>query len=102
MPIPLPVRTVRSGWPFYFRGIEKIRLQIDPENFSPYPKNPMIARFFKEIGRVDELGSGIRNTYKYCGLYTPGTDPEFIEGDVFKAIIQIQTEQVTGQATKGS
>jgi len=40
---------------------------INPENFSPYPKNLMIARFFKEIGRVDELGSGIRNTYKYCG-----------------------------------
>ncbi|MEX0890216.1 MAG: hypothetical protein WDZ33_01630, partial [Balneolaceae bacterium] len=41
--------------------------------------------------------SGIRNTYKYCGLYTPGTKPEFIEGDVFKTIIPIQTEQVTGQ-----
>lgn len=76
------------------------RGNIDPENFSPYPKNPMIARFFKEIGRVDELGSGVRNTYKYCGLYTPGTDPEFIEGDVFKAIIPIQTEQLTGQATE--
>ena len=59
----------------------------------------MIARFFKEIGRVDELGSGVRNTYKYCGLYTPGTEPEFIEGDVFKAIIPIQTEQPAGQAT---
>ncbi|MDZ7721064.1 MAG: hypothetical protein U5K72_19745 [Balneolaceae bacterium] len=75
------------------------RGNIDPENFSPYPKNPMIARFFKEIGRVDELGSGVRNTYKYCGLYTPGTKPEFIEGDVFKAIIPIQTEQVSGEAT---
>ncbi len=31
---------------------------IDPENFSPYPKNPTIAKFFKEIGWVDELGSG--------------------------------------------
>lgn len=76
------------------------RGNIDPENFSPYPKNPMIARFFKEIGRVDELGSGVRNTYKYCGLYTPGTDPEFIEGDVFKAVIPFQTEQLTGQATE--
>ena len=39
----------------------------------------------------------MRNTYKYCGLYTSGTEPEFIEGDVFKAIIPIQTEQPTGQ-----
>lgn len=36
--------------------------QIDPSNFSPFPKNPNIAKFFKEIGYVDELGSGIRNT----------------------------------------
>jgi predicted HTH transcriptional regulator len=35
---------------------------IDPAFFSPYPKNPVIAKFFKEIGRADELGSGIRNT----------------------------------------
>lgn len=59
----------------------------------------MIARFFKEIGRVDELGSGVRNTYKYCGLYTPDTEPEFIEGDVFKTIIPIQTGQATGQVS---
>lgn len=64
---------------------------IDPANFSPYPKNPVIAKFFKEIGRVDELGSGIRNTFKYCGIYTPGTKPEFIEDDIFKTIIPLKT-----------
>ncbi len=54
--------------------------------------------------RVDEPGSGVRNTCKYCGLYTPGTKPEFIEGDVFKAIIPIQTGQpaveVNGEVKK--
>lgn len=53
---------------------------------------------------MDELGSGVRNTYKYCGIYTPGTEPEFIEGDVFKTIIPIKTgqatEQLTGQVTE--
>jgi ATP-dependent DNA helicase RecG len=74
---------------------------IDPSNFSPFPKNPMIARFFKEIGWVDELGSGVRNMYKFCELYTPETHPIFIEGDVFKAIIPLDktTTQVTTQAT---
>ncbi len=38
---------------------------INPENFSPYPKNPVIARFFREIGRADELGSGMRKLIKY-------------------------------------
>lgn len=66
---------------------------IDPANFSPYPKNPVIAKFFKEIGRVDELGSGVRNTFKYCGIYTPGTEPEFIEDDVFRSIIPLKNEK---------
>ncbi|MBV1756466.1 MAG: putative DNA binding domain-containing protein [Dethiosulfatibacter sp.] len=69
---------------------------IDPENFSPYPKNPTIAKFFKEIGWVDELGSGVRNIYKYNKIYS-GADPEFIEGDVFKTIIPL-TPQATPQA----
>lgn len=70
---------------------------IDPEDFSPYPKNPKIAKFFKEIGWVDELGSGVRNIYKYNKIYS-GADPEFIEGDVFKTIIPL-TPQATPQAT---
>jgi ATP-dependent DNA helicase RecG len=72
---------------------------IDPVNFSPYPKNPVIAKFFKEIGRVDELGSGVRNTFKYCGIYTPGTKPEFIEDDVFRTIIPLKSENGATQIT---
>lgn len=63
---------------------------IDPENFSPFPKKPVIAKFFHEIGRVDELGSGIRNTFRYSRIYTPGSKPEFIEGDVFKTVIPLK------------
>ncbi|MDD3350063.1 MAG: putative DNA binding domain-containing protein [Eubacteriales bacterium] len=70
---------------------------IDPENFSPYPKNPTIARFFKEIGWVDELGSGVRNIYKYNKIYS-GAEPLFIEGDVFKTIIPL-TPQASDQAS---
>ncbi|MCB0397893.1 MAG: putative DNA binding domain-containing protein [Flavobacteriales bacterium] len=70
---------------------------IDPANFSPYPKNPVIARFFKEIGRVDELGSGIRNVNKYTGIYTPGAKPEFLEGDIFKTIIPLISKKSTTQ-----
>lgn len=71
--------------------------RIDPEDFSPYPKNPKIAKFFKEIGWVDELGSGVRNIYKYNKIFS-GADPEFIEGDVFKTIIPL-TVQDTNQDT---
>ena len=54
----------------------------------------MIAKFFKEIGRVDELGSGVRNTFKYCGIYSPGTLPVFIEEDVFKTFIPLMSQEI--------
>ncbi|MCK5508724.1 MAG: putative DNA binding domain-containing protein [Desulfobacterales bacterium] len=42
-------------------------------------KNPVIARFFKEIGCADELGSGVRKLFKYCRHYSGGKTPELIE-----------------------
>ncbi len=78
---------------------------IDPNSFSPYPKNPTVAKFFKEIGWVEELGSGVRNIYKYNKIYS-GAEPTFIEGDVFKTVIPLipqgtnqATDQVTDQVT---
>ncbi len=68
---------------------------INPANLSPFPKNPVIARVFKEIGRADELGSGVRNLFKYTKAYS-GQDPELIEEDIFKAIIPL-SEQVAKQ-----
>ena len=61
---------------------------IDVEEFSPYPKNPKIAKFFKEIGLADELGSGIRNMVKYTKIYSGGV-PEFKENDIFTTIIPL-------------
>ena len=74
------VRTENSNKPHGF-GL------INPETFSPFPKNPVIARFFREIGRADELGSGVRRLMKYGKAYG-GNDPELIEGDVFRIIVK--------------
>jgi len=55
----------------------------------------------KEVGRADELGSGIKNIKKYCKIYS-NSKPIFIEGDIFKPIIPLTTHanpQVTMQAT---
>jgi ATP-dependent DNA helicase RecG len=62
--------------------------RIDPENFTPQSKNPLLAKFFMNIGRADQLGSGIRNLYKYTKLYSGG-EPELIEGDIFKTIVPL-------------
>jgi ATP-dependent DNA helicase RecG len=61
---------------------------IDPNDFSPQPKNPILSRFFVNIGRADQLGSGVRNLYKYTKMYS-GREPELIEGDVFKTIVPL-------------
>lgn len=74
------VRTENSNKPHGF-GL------IDPETFSPFPKNPVIARFFREIGRADELGSGVRKLMRYGKAYG-GSDPELVEGDIFRIIIK--------------
>lgn len=50
-------------------------------------------RIFTEIGLADELGSGMRNTYKYTRLYS-GAEPQFVEGNVFRTIIPL-TEAAT-------
>ncbi|GAA4308260.1 RNA-binding domain-containing protein [Nibribacter koreensis] len=62
---------------------------INPENFSPYPKNPTIARFFVQLGLVEELGSGIRNVTKLLEHYSPDHKAEFIEEDVFRAKVPV-------------
>lgn len=61
---------------------------ITPENLEPYPKNPLIANFFRNIGFADKLGSGTRKIFKYAHLYS-GENPEFIEGDVFRTIVPL-------------
>ncbi|MDO4445587.1 MAG: transcriptional regulator [Bacillota bacterium] len=64
---------------------------ITPENLEPNPKNPIIAAFFRNIGYADQLGSGVRNLYKYSRLYS-GKDPEFKEGDVFRITVPLEEE----------
>ncbi|MBU4350741.1 putative DNA binding domain-containing protein [Patescibacteria group bacterium] len=75
---------------------------INPERLTPFPKNPSIARVFKEIGRADELGSGTRNLFKYCRAYC-GNDPQLLEEDIFRFVLPLTpqaTQQVTPQATQ--
>jgi ATP-dependent DNA helicase RecG len=62
---------------------------ISISNFLPFPKNPIISKFFVQIGRVEELGSGIINVNKYLKHYSPGSKPEFIEDNLFRTIIPI-------------
>ena len=68
--------------------------KIEPQDFTPYPKNPTLANFFVNIGYADSLGSGVRNLYKYTKIYSGG-EPDFEEGDVFKLTVPlVNTEKI--------
>ena len=60
---------------------------INPKLFSPFPKNPVITAFFRQIGKAEELGSGLRNITKYIQHYVNAGTVEFHEGDIFKMIL---------------
>ena len=61
---------------------------ITVDNLEPNPKNPIIAAFFRNIGYADQLGSGVRNLFKYSKYYS-GQEPQFIERDVFRIIVPL-------------
>ena len=61
---------------------------IEPDDFEPNSKNPIVAAFFRNIGFADELGSGTRKLFKYTILYS-GTNPQMIDGDVFRTIVPL-------------
>lgn len=63
--------------------------QLSLDDFTPYPKNPLISKFFMQLGRVEELGSGFLNIHKYLKYYSPKKEPQFIEGVRFRTIIPL-------------
>ena len=75
---------------------------ITLSNLKPYSKNPIIANFFHQIGRADELGSGVRNLYHYVKLYS-GAEPVFDEEDIFRLTVPLNAayspEKMEGETT---
>ena len=64
---------------------------LTPGNIEPDSKNPLIADFFRNIGLADELGSGVRNLYKYTPRYS-GKPPEIVDGDVFRIVVPLDDD----------
>ena len=73
---------------------------IDLKNAAPFSDNPAIAKFFIQLGRVEELGSGLLKINKYITAYAGGGKPQFIESPVFRMIIQL-AEGVSGGVIEG-
>jgi predicted HTH transcriptional regulator len=74
-------------------GVDKDCVEQMKKNFVTTINNeskmyPPIAKVFREIGLADELGSGMRNSYKYTKMYSGG-EPVFTEADVFTTVIPL-------------
>ena len=76
---------------------------LNLKTFKPFAKNPPIAKVFREIGLADELGSGMRNSYKYTKMYSGG-EPLFTEADVFTTVIPLSeaATATVGPTTEGT
>ena len=72
---------------------------IDPKNFTPYAKNPTISKFMLQMGRVEEIGSGMKNVYKYLPLFKKDAHVEFIDDEFFSTVVDLKTREETGGKT---
>lgn len=74
---------------------------VTPESLDPTPKNPIIANFFTQMGRSEELGSGTRGLYKFSRLYT-GRDPVLEDGDQFTAFVPVPPVMASMMGNEGN
>ena len=57
----------------------------------------MIARVLKDLGFADELGSGVRNQFKYAPVFSPGAKPSLFEDDVFRIVVPARSTECLAQ-----
>lgn len=66
--------------------------QLVPGNFEPYPKNPHLAQIFTQMGRSEELGTGVKNVYKYSKAFSGSDNIIFNEEDVFVTKVPLKEQ----------
>ncbi|MDP3847099.1 MAG: hypothetical protein Q8R10_11835 [Pseudomonas sp.] len=75
---------------------------LRPDDFAPSPKNPAIARIFRELQWAEELGSGVRNLFKYTRAFG-GQDPILSEESIFRVTVMLPNMvHVPGGALTGA
>ena len=74
---------------------------VSKTKFSPGIFRSLLITPTPESGLADELGSGMRNTYKFTKLYSGGV-PQFVEGDAFNTVIPLNETATMKSGSKGS
>jgi len=74
---------------------------LDPSHFTPFAKNPIISKFMLQLGRVEEVGSGMKNVYKYLPDFSKNSKAEFIDDDFFSTVVYLETVEKTVEKSVG-
>ncbi len=79
---------------------------LQPNTFQSFPKNPNIAQLFTQMGRSEELGTGIRNVFKYSIAYSGSDKIVFSEEDIFISKVPIistysEVGELNGELSEG-
>ncbi len=80
-----PARFVIESNKVFFENSNKPHQSgiIKMSDFTPFPKNPIISSFFRQIHYAEELGSGFKKIAQYAQAYF-GAEPRIHEKDVFR------------------
>ncbi len=69
---------------------------IDPDNYHPFPKNPLIGKFLREMGLAEELGFGLKKITSLVSIFS-NDKPQFHDGQVFFTSIPPPTKNIFNQ-----
>jgi ATP-dependent DNA helicase RecG len=69
--------------------------QLLPETFLSFPKNPHLAQLFTQLGRSEELGTGLLNVFNYSKAYSGNGNVIFLEEDIFTVNVPLVGSSIT-------
>jgi len=72
---------------------------IDPNDYQPMPKNPIIGRFLRELGLAEELGFGLKKIAAFVSQFSPET-PQFHDGPTFLTSIPSLTKKTAPEPVR--
>lgn len=70
----------------------RYNMHITVDQLLPFPKNPIIASVFREMGWIEEVGAGATTFKNYCPLFYAGLMPEIEDGDDFRCTLKLYKE----------
>jgi len=86
-----PISVTTRNW-----NLPHVHGIVSVEKLQPFPKNPIIASMFREMGWAEELGAGMRNLRKYAPLISGNERAmEITDADIFTLTLPLSPQKTT-------